>query len=99
MDRKQHWEQVYTNKPSDAVSWFQNHADQSLRLIHNTGLGKDAAIIDVGGGASTLVDDLLVLLCHKYNLGLIQLQCGQWPKVVASAMLKRRRSVVIESGT
>lgn len=58
MDRKQHWEQVYTSKESDAVSWFQEHADHSLRLIHNTGLGHDAAIIDVGGGASRLVDDL-----------------------------------------
>lgn len=58
MDRKQHWEQVYNTKPSDSVSWFQEHADQSLRLIHNTGLGKNAAIIDVGGGASRLVDDL-----------------------------------------
>lgn len=59
MNRKQHWEQVYTAKPSDSVSWFQEHADLSLRLIHNTGLGKDAAIIDVGGGASRLVDDLV----------------------------------------
>jgi len=59
MDRKQHWEQVYATKASDAVSWFQEHADQSLRLIHNTMLGKDAAIIDVGGGASRLVDDLM----------------------------------------
>lgn len=59
MDRKQHWEQVYTDKSSDAVSWFQPHAELSLRLIHQTGLGKDAAIIDVGGGASTLVDDLV----------------------------------------
>lgn len=59
MDRKQHWEQVYTTKKSDAVSWFQEHAGHSLRLIHNTGLGKNAAIIDVGGGASTLVDDLV----------------------------------------
>lgn len=58
MDSKQHWEQVYATKASDSVSWFQEHADQSLRLIHNTGLGKDAEIIDVGGGASTLVDDL-----------------------------------------
>jgi len=58
MDRKQHWEQVYTTKPSDSVSWFQEHADQSLRLIHKTGLGKEAAIIDVGGGASILVDEL-----------------------------------------
>jgi len=59
MDRKQHWEQVYSTKASDSVSWFQEHAELSLRLIHNTGLSKDAAIIDVGGGASTLMDDLV----------------------------------------
>ncbi|MBI3221638.1 MAG: class I SAM-dependent methyltransferase [Nitrosomonadales bacterium] len=59
MDRKQHWEQIYTTKASDSVSWFQEHAEHSLRLIHHTGLGKDAAIIDVGGGASRLIDDLL----------------------------------------
>jgi 2-polyprenyl-3-methyl-5-hydroxy-6-metoxy-1,4-benzoquinol methylase len=59
MDKKQHWEQVYTTKTSDNVSWFQRRADQSLDLIHNTGLGKDAAIIDIGGGASKLVDNLL----------------------------------------
>jgi ubiquinone/menaquinone biosynthesis C-methylase UbiE len=59
MDNKQYWEKVYTTKPSDSVSWFQEHAELSLRLIHNTGLGKDAAIIDVGGGASRLVDDLV----------------------------------------
>jgi len=59
MDRKQHWEQVYVTKAPDSVSWFQGHAEQSLRLIHNTGLGKNAAIVDVGGGASTLVDDLV----------------------------------------
>ncbi len=59
MDSKQHWEQVYVTKASDSVSWFQEHADQSLRFIHNTGLGTNAAIIDVGGGASNLVDDLV----------------------------------------
>lgn len=58
MDRKQHWEQIYTSKVSDSVSWFQQHAALSVRLIHDTGLAKQAAIIDVGGGASTLVDDL-----------------------------------------
>jgi len=58
MDRKQHWEKVYTTRATNTVSWFQEHAALSLRLIHKTGLGKDAAIIDVGGGASTLVDDL-----------------------------------------
>lgn len=60
MDRKQHWEQVYNTKAPDSVSWFQEHADQSLRLIHSTGLAKQAAIIDVGGGASRLADDLVL---------------------------------------
>jgi len=59
MDRKQHWDQIYNSKAAEAVSWFQEHADYSLRLIHNTGLGKGAAIIDVGGGTSRLVDDLV----------------------------------------
>lgn len=60
MQPKQHWEQVYSTRTTDSVSWFQPHAEHSLRLIHDTGLDKDAGIIDVGGGASTLVDDLLV---------------------------------------
>jgi SAM-dependent methyltransferase len=59
MQSKDHWEQVYITKASDSVSWFQPHAEMSMRLIGETGLGHDAAIIDVGAGASTLVDDLL----------------------------------------
>jgi ubiquinone/menaquinone biosynthesis C-methylase UbiE len=59
MQSKQHWEHVYSTRATDAVSWYQEHADLSIRLIEQTGLSKDAAIIDVGGGASTLVDDLL----------------------------------------
>lgn len=59
MQSKEHWEKVYTTRATDTVSWFQPHADLSLDLIKATGVGSDAAIIDVGGGASTLVDDLL----------------------------------------
>ena len=59
MQSKDHWEEVYTTKATDAVSWFQPHANLSLDLIKATGVSRDAAIIDVGGGASTLVDDLL----------------------------------------
>lgn len=59
MPQKEHWEQVYTTKPTTGVSWFQAHAEQSLQLIQDTGVSRSAAIIDVGGGASTLVDDLL----------------------------------------
>lgn len=59
MQAKDHWEKVYTSKAPDAVSWFQPHAALSLDLIRSCGVGKDAGIIDVGGGASTLVDDLV----------------------------------------
>jgi len=59
MQPKNHWDQVYATKSPQSVSWYQPHADQSLRLIHQTGLPLSASIIDVGGGASTLVDDLL----------------------------------------
>jgi len=64
MEIKHHWESVYENKQTDRVSWFQEHADRSLRLIQEACPGRDAAIIDVGGGASTLVDDLL---SHHYT--------------------------------
>ncbi|MDE2434450.1 MAG: class I SAM-dependent methyltransferase [Burkholderiales bacterium] len=59
MQNKDHWEKVYSTKAPDSVSWFQPHADLSMRLIRSSGLAHDATIIDVGGGASTLVDDLL----------------------------------------
>lgn len=57
-ERKQHWENVYLNKSPDEVSWFQQEPTRSLQLIRNTQLDPNAAIIDVGGGASTLVDKL-----------------------------------------
>ncbi|WP_300438612.1 class I SAM-dependent methyltransferase [Zoogloea sp.] len=59
MQSKDHWEKIYTGKAADELSWFQAHAELSLRLIRNAGTPPTAAIIDVGGGASTLVDDLL----------------------------------------
>lgn len=59
MKSKDHWEHVYSTKVTNAVSWYQQHADRSLRLIEATGVSRTASIIDVGGGASTLVDDLL----------------------------------------
>ncbi|MFL9914772.1 class I SAM-dependent methyltransferase [Paraburkholderia fungorum] len=59
MDGKEHWEGVYRNKAADAVSWYRSHLDTSLRLIDENAPDRNAAIIDVGGGESTLVDDLL----------------------------------------
>jgi len=59
MEGNEYWDKVYTAKATTAVSWYQEHAECSLSLLHNTGISRSAAIIDVGGGASTLVDDLL----------------------------------------
>jgi len=59
MQSKDHWEQVYSTKATSGVSWFQEHAQQPVQLVRQTGLARNAGIIDVGGGASTLVDDLL----------------------------------------
>ncbi len=57
--QKTHWENVYKNKKPDEVSWFQSHLSKSLELIFESKISHEAQIIDVGGGASTLVDDLL----------------------------------------
>ena len=59
MEKQNHWEHIYANKKPTDVSWFQTHLQKSLELIDAARLEKDAQIIDVGGGASTLVDDLL----------------------------------------
>jgi len=59
MNRKEHSDQVYQTRGSQEVSWYQRHPGLSLALITASGVGKDAGIIDVGGGSSTLVDFLL----------------------------------------
>lgn len=58
-DRKSHWESVYSVKKSTEVSWYQQHPEISLALIKATGIDVTARIIDIGGGASTLIDFLL----------------------------------------
>ncbi|MFA6955110.1 MAG: class I SAM-dependent methyltransferase [Thermoanaerobaculia bacterium] len=59
MDAKQHWENIYSTKQSTEVSWFQAEAHLSQELIQLVAPDRSAAILDVGGGASTLVDGLL----------------------------------------
>jgi trans-aconitate methyltransferase len=54
-----HWVGVYASRDGQELTWFQPHAQTSLRLIEQLELAHDARILDVGGGASTLVDDLL----------------------------------------
>ena len=59
VDARRHWEQVYRTKRPTEVSWYAPHLPTSLRLIEAASPDRDAAIIDVGGGESTLADDLL----------------------------------------
>jgi SAM-dependent methyltransferase len=59
MNLKTHWDTIYGKKAPDAVSWYRPHLETSLELIERVAAGRSASIIDVGGGESTLVDDLL----------------------------------------
>src|SRR5665811_285367 len=59
MDPQAHWERVYGTKVPTEVSWFCPHLETSLALIERVAGDRSASIIDVGGGASTLVDDLI----------------------------------------
>lgn len=54
-----HWDGVYGRKKPDEVSWYRAHLERSLGFVEKAALAPDASIIDVGGGASTFVDDLL----------------------------------------
>jgi SAM-dependent methyltransferase len=64
MSVQTHWEKIYRKKAPDAVSWYRPHLEASLALIEKAAPKRSASIIDVGGGESTLVDDLLA---HGYQ--------------------------------
>ncbi len=59
LSRQHHWEKVYTTKGESEVSWFQETPAPSLELIELVGAMQNSAIIDIGGGASRLVDSLV----------------------------------------
>ena len=59
VDPKSHWEGVYRAKRPEEVSWFQPDARVSLQLVQQVAPDRDSAIIDIGAGASTLVDGLI----------------------------------------
>jgi ubiquinone/menaquinone biosynthesis C-methylase UbiE len=64
MDAQSHWEKIYTEKAATAVSWYRSHLETSLALIERVA-PKDSAIIDVGGGESTLVDSFARTWIHE----------------------------------
>jgi SAM-dependent methyltransferase len=84
MNRKDHWEKIYREKKPTEVSWYQREPVRSLEWIRTTTPSKDAGIVDIGGGASFLVDRLLDLGYRKVSvldisgtaLGLVQERLG-----------------------
>ena len=56
---KEHWQSVYSSKSAQDVGWFQAQHEVSIEFINNSEIAKDARILDVGSGATTLLDDLL----------------------------------------
>src|SRR6185436_16886591 len=58
-DRQAHWDNVYVTKGENEVSWFQQSPAPSLELIAQVGATHKSAIVDIGGGASRLVDHLI----------------------------------------
>lgn len=59
MNQKDHWEQIYATRSTAELGWYKAHLKTSLDWIKALNLDLDAPIIDIGGGASTLIDDLL----------------------------------------
>ncbi len=59
MDVQSHWDRIYQTKKPSQVSWYRAHLEKSLELIILAAESRDGCIIDIGGGESTLVDDLL----------------------------------------
>lgn len=90
MSGRAHWEAVYQKKAVEKVSWYRPHLDRSLEFIRTCGLAPASRIVDVGGGASTLVDDLLA---EGYrNLAVIDL--ADSPLAAARERLGERASAV-----
>ena len=91
MNEKEHWEHIYSTKPTEKLGWYEPQLQLSLRWIKELGLAMDARIIDVGGGASTLVEDLLsegyrditVLDISNAALSLVKARLGDMANQVA----------------
>ena len=74
MGNQEHWETIYRQKGPSEVSWYRPHLEHSLRFIKESGVGTTGEIIDIGGGTSTLVDDLIG---HGYqNVTVLDLSAG-----------------------
>jgi SAM-dependent methyltransferase len=90
LGRQMHWQTVYKTRAADAVSWYRPHLDVSLELLELAGLSVRSRLIDIGGGASTLVDDLL----GRGTQGITVLDISAAALAIAQARLGERASEV-----
>ena len=88
--RQAHWEKVYTSKGENEVSWFQENPAPSLDLIARAGATTASAVIDVGGGASRLIDALI----EKGIRAVTVLDLSQAALATAKARVGRRADQV-----
>ena len=85
LNRQAHWQRVYKEKGENQVSWFQERPTISLELIEAAGLDRSSAIIEIGGGASRLVDvldetgyrDLTVLDVSESAVSIAKMRLGE----------------------
>jgi len=59
IDLKEHWDKAYSKNPIEKLGWYETDLSPSLNLIASIGLAKDARIINIGAGSTTLIDELL----------------------------------------
>ena len=89
-ESRTHWDGVYTQRALDKVSWYEATPARSLEWIAATGVAPEAALIDVGGGASTLVDELLAR--GHTDITVLDVS-GEVLSLVAERLGERRRFV------
>ena len=82
-DRRSYWQGIYQQKDAQRVSWYRPHLGVSIQLMQRAGLNPGSRVIDVGAGASTLIDDLLALGVKSVTA----LDLSEEPLAVARARL------------
>jgi len=95
MERKAHWDGVYTSRQPTEVSWYQAEPTRSLELLRGAGAGPDTAVIDIGGGDSTFVD--AVLAAHLGRVTVLDISGAALARAQARLGARAREVAWIEA--